>query len=213
MLNEDIIPITFHGGTGGNFLCHLIVSAKINNQKVIKLSKHGNAHNGMQDLLPPSVGLFRPDEEKINFLLSQIPDTSIIKPYYVVTHIGNINMLNKTFKKSIRIIYDQDDIGEIVAAYYGKWAMDVNSSTLDFSSFSPKISLWLLRYLPNFRKMSDMPNVLFISWKELFKLDMDELIAKISTFTSINAENFSKDSIVHWREKTQYCLDTFIDSK
>jgi hypothetical protein len=61
--------------------------------------------------------------------------------------------------------------------------------------------------------MSDMPNVLFISWKELFKLDMDELIAKISKFTSINAENFSKDSIVHWREKTQYCLDTFIDSK
>ena len=41
---EDIIPVTFIGGTGGNFLCHFIVSAKRNIKNIIELSEHGNAH-------------------------------------------------------------------------------------------------------------------------------------------------------------------------
>ena len=39
-MNEDIIPITYMSGTGGNFLCHFILSAKNNNKNNITFSKY-----------------------------------------------------------------------------------------------------------------------------------------------------------------------------
>ena len=210
---EDIIPITFMGGTGGNFLCHFIVSAKRNSKDVIELSKHGNAHeNCLKEAPGPPFGHNQPDTKKIIFILTQPLHSVAEKPYYTSAHITDINLINTYFKKSIRITYEQTDIEEIASVYYGKWYIDGNN-VKSFSNTKRSHKIHIGMFQPTFTKIENMSNVLFISWKELFKGDIEELIRKISIFTDINLDNFSRESIVHWRTKTQYCIDTFSETK
>ena len=206
---EDIIPISYIGGTGGNFLCHFIVSAKRNIKNVITLSEHGNAHEfSLKDLVTFSKGINWPDKDKIDFLLSQSPDPTIKKPYYVSCHIKDVNLIKNTFKKSIRIVYDLDDLEEITTVFYGKWAID------DTQKIRPiyKKEFYMRdihKQHQNFNKITDMDGILFISWKEYFKGNIDDFIKKLSTFTNIDVKNFSKESLIHWRSKTQDFIDKF----
>jgi hypothetical protein len=39
--------------------------------------------------------------------------------------------------------------------------------------------------------------------------NINDLISKISMFTNINKDKFSTESLIYWRDKTQYCIDTF----
>ena len=213
---EDIIPVTYMGGTGGNFLCHFIVSAKRNIQTIIELSEHGNAHeNSIKDIPGSTLGVRQPDDLKINSILShlnqnEIPNHLISqKPYYTTGHITDLSMINAYFKKSIRITYEYNDMKEIATIFYGKFYHDCGKP------FEPKILYKnrLVMILSEFTKLENMPNILFISWKELFKGNIEELITKISTFTDINPDNFSRESLIHWRTKTQYCIDTFSETK
>ena len=214
---DDIIPISYVGGTGGNFLYHFITNAKKNITGIMKLSEHGNTHlagtRETSEGLP--VGMDWPDEVKINYLLTNtyVTDPDAIKPYYIPVHIVDINAINLIFKKSIRIVYDLDDIEDLTIVFYGKWAIDTKSKHQHKSLreihhwFYIKMKTWL----PKFNNIENMPNVLFISWKELFREDIDILIEKINKFTAIPVENFSKEAIIHWRNKTQYCIDKFKD--
>jgi len=207
---EDIVPITYMSGAGGNFLCNFIVSAKRNIKTVIELSEHGNAHGGMRDIDPSSRGINWSDKDKIDYLLHQLtnPNPSIEKPYYVNCHVKDINLISNTFKKSIRIIYDLDDVKEIAVVFYGKWKIDEDK----IKPFSiAKSNIMIRSFQSKFTKLDNMPNVLFISWKELFKGNIEELIIKLSTFTEIDSNNFSCESLMHWRNKTQYCIDKFTD--
>ena len=205
---EDIIPVTYMGGTGGNFLCHFIVSAKRNIQTIIELSEHGNAHeNSIKDIPGSTLGVRQGNktksyEKSLNHLISQ-------KPYYTTGHITDLSMINAYFKKSIRITYEYNDMKEIATIFYGKFYHDCGKP------FEPKILYKnrLVMILSEFTKLENMPNILFISWKELFKGNIEELITKISTFTDINPDNFSRESLIHWRTKTQYCIDTFSETK
>ena len=228
---EDIIPVTYMYGTGGNFLCHFIVSAKRNIQTIIELSEHGNAHkNNLKDAWGTPYGPRHPDQPKIDILLQaeefDMPNYPVLqKPYYTTAHIVDINLINVHFKKSIRITYDIDDSIEIVIVFYGKWHIDQRNQWIsegdeeklnEFKpSSNPKITnaASLKSFQSKFTKLENMPNVLFISWKELFKGNIEELITKISTFTDINPDNFSRESLIHWRTKTQYCIDTFSETK
>ena len=209
ILTDDIIPISYMGGTGGNFLCHFIVSAKRNIKNVISLSEHGNAHEfSLKDLDTFSKGINWSDKDKIDFLLSQAPDATIKKPYYVSCHIKDINLINNIFKNSIRIVYDPDDLEEITSVFYGKWAVDDVQKTRPI--YSKEFYLRDIRkHQSKFNKVEEMNNILFISWKEYFKGNIDDFIKKLSTFTNIDVKNFSKESLIHWRSKTQDCIDKF----
>ena len=206
---EDIIPITFMSGSGGNFLCHFIVSAKRNIHDIIELSTHGNAHAfSLKDLDTFSKGINWPDKDKIDFLLSQSPDTTIKKPYYVSCHIKDVNLIKNTFKKSIRIVYDLDDLEEITTVFYGKWAIDDSQKIRPI--YKKEFYMRDIRKQhQNFNKIADMDGILFISWKELFKENIEEFISKLSIFTGIDKDNFSRESLMHWRNKTQFCINTF----
>jgi len=212
--NEDIIPITYMAGTGGNFLCHFIISAKRNIKTVIKLSEHGNAHqHNLRDISGHPAGIPDPDIEKINFILSGLLRDTAEKPYYTPSHITDINLINDNFKRSIRITYDLDDISEIATVFYGKFVVDTYDPIKhNFMKQTPRtIKHGAISWKSKFTKIENMPNVLFISWKELFKGNVEELISKISIFTEIDTNNFSRESLIHWRNKTQYCIDKFID--
>ena len=210
---EDIIPVSFMGGTGGNFLCHFIVSAKRNVQDIIELSKYGNAHDhGLKDIDGPPYGIAMPDHIKIDYILNNLNLTKVEKPYYTSAHLVDIDLINSTFKKSIRITYDLDDISDISAAFYGKSRIDVRKTKLSIKHpANLEVTLLQSKFNEKFKKIENMPNVLFVSWKELFKENIDDLITKLSTFTSISYVNFSVESLIQWRTKTQYCLDTFMD--
>ena len=210
---EDIIPVSFMGGTGGNFLCHFIVSAKRNVQDIIELSKYGNAHDhGLKDIDGPPYGVTMPDHVKINYILNNANLVKVEKPYYTSAHLVDIDLINSTFKKSIRITYDLDDISDISAAFYGKSRIDVRKTKLSIKHpANLEVTLLQSKFNEKFKKNENMPNVLFVSWKELFKENIDDLITKLSTFTSISYVNFSVESLIQWRTKTQYCLDTFMD--
>jgi hypothetical protein len=135
------------------------------------------------------------------------------KPYYTNAHIVDVDLINSAFKKSIRITYDPDDISDISAAYYGKFRVDVRKTKLSINHpANLEVTLLQSKFNEKFKKNENMPNVLFVSWKELFKENIDDLITKLSIFTDINAENFSKESLIHWRNKTQYCIDTFTET-
>lgn len=208
---EDIIPITFMGGTGGNFLCHFIVSAKRNIQDIIELSEHGNAHeNCLKEAPGPSFGVNQPDIKKINFILTQPLYSEIEKPYYTSAHITDINLVTTNFKRSIRITYELNDTEEISAVYYGKFYIDTINSNFKTQQIE-YINISSIRWQTKFTKLENIPNVLFVSWKELFRGNIEELITKISIFTEIDANNFSRESLMHWRNKTQYCIDKFTD--
>jgi hypothetical protein len=207
---EDIIPVTFIGGTGGNFLCHFIVSAKRNIKNIIELSEHGNAHkNCLKDVSGLNFGVSYPDDKKINSILIGTPHCIEKKPYYTSAHIADINLINNNFKRSIRIIYELNDIKEISTVFYGKFLIDENKTSIKSNFTHTKSNLF--RWQSKFTKLENMPNVLFISWKELFKGNIEELITKLSIFTKIDILNFSRESLTHWRNKTQYCIDKFTD--
>lgn len=218
---EDIIPITYMSGCGGNFLCHFIVSAKRNIQDIMEFSKYGNAHkNGMKDIGSLPYGFLTPDQEKIDYVLSHLHEQSmmnhsLVKPYYTSLHVQDIDILNNNFKKSIRITYEPDDIDELVAVYRGKWFVDSfdRNATIKMSDsvhlyFSKKNLNKMNKF---FCKIENMTNVLFISWKELFKGNIDNLVTNLSTFTHIHTVNFSNEALIQWRDKTQHCIDTFTE--
>jgi hypothetical protein len=209
---EDIIPITFIGGTGGNFLCHFIVSAKRNIQDIIELSEHGNAHeNCLKDLSGLHFSASYPDNKKIDSILSGILIYDMAKkPYYTSSHIADINLININFKRSIRIIYELDDVQEISTVFYGKFYIDESNTPVKSHHKFNKLNL--IRWQSKFNYIENMPNVLFISWKELFKGNIEELITKLSIFTEIDINNFSRESLMHWRDKTQYCIDKFTNN-
>jgi hypothetical protein len=198
-------------GSGGNFLCHLIVSAKKNNRERILLSHYGNAHShGLKDIKPKSLYSSFNDDDVVNSLLAQKANITIKKPYYTPVHIFDIHVVNNTFKKSIRITYDMDDIEEISTTFYGKWfRLHSDNIKLEKNLSIDILKANTIKVLPLFKKEDNMPNILFISWKDLFRTNIDNLISKLSIFTDINTNNFFKESIIHWRNKTQYCIDTF----
>jgi hypothetical protein len=64
-----------------------------------------------------------------------------------------------------------------------------------------------LKYSSRFFKEYESDNVLNVSWKELFHLDTNILVEKISAFTSIPKENFNISNLLEWRKVTSQCLD------
>jgi hypothetical protein len=207
---EDILPVTFIAGTGGNFLCHFIVSAKRNIKDIIKLSEHGNAHLFCsKDILGPVEGLSTPDLVKIEYIFSQLPYIGSIKPYYTSAHLIDINTINYYFSRSIRITYEVDDIPDIATVFYGKFIVDEGKTKKSIKNISAEPYQWINKF--SFKE--NMPSILFVSWKELLNGNINDLISKISMFTNINKDKFSTESLIYWRNKTQYCIDKFKDMR
>jgi hypothetical protein len=202
------------GGSGGNFLCHFIISAKRKDKTLPILSEHGNVHNDnhYKDLNGPALGINDPDSEKLKFLLSQeISDKVKPPPYYTVVHFTEIKLLAANFKKAIKIVFDKNDIDTIAINFVTKYEVDTLGEPYDpirLNSMRISNKMSIAKWHNYFLK-EDYPNILFISWKELFLGDIDQLINKISEYTGIEFEYFLKDSLIMWRIKTQQGLDNF----
>jgi len=215
VVNESTIPITYQIGTGGNFLCHFLISARQNNTQLPALSEYGNAHKGPRDFMGISRIKDTTDEMNIKIMLEQSSYLSsyitTTKPYFGALHIYDANLINSYFKKSIRLVYESNDINEIATIFYGKWVLDNVRRNGHEGRSNEHIISTITEEASLFCKDDNLTNILFVSWKELFKGDVEDLISKLSTFTEINPANFHRESIKYWREKTQHCLNTFSD--
>lgn len=206
-----IVPVTFLGGTGGHFLASFITAAKHNIQGVMNLSKYGNAH--LSDLIEiEASSKFYPHNVSDMAIIEAILDTDLnpkfpdVKPWFTKEHIYDLDLVNQYFEKSIRITYDTDDILDIAWLRLRK----TNDGDIDYKSLMfSKAKRYVRQNQHIFINHPNISNVLFVSWKELFKGNVNELITKLSIFTDIDAANFSIESLIHWRDKTQYCIDSF----
>lgn len=207
---EDVVPIIYMNGTGGNFLCHFIVSAKRNIKDIISLSKHGNAHiHGLKDIPHPTWGIRIPDIDKINHINESLKNIQDIqKPYYTSAHISDIDLVNSYFKRHIKITYEMNDINEVVPASLGKFHIDTeNKNEEDLYKYLADIKWITMRY-NKFFKNTDKENVLCVSWKELYHSDPAIIIDKLNLFTDIPKENFSIEQLLIWRDTTKKCIET-----
>ena len=209
--NIDIIPIRYMSGTGGQFLSSFITAAKTKNNQAIHLSLFGNAHtNNLLDFsLPghPAFGPDKPDSLKIDATLNLIGNEGSVPIYYSAMHFMDIKLLLTTFDRVISITYDIDDVSDIALIFYGKFYIDELQSNTDISNHRYVTMKITLKYSSRFFKEYESDNVLNVSWKELFHLDTNILVEKISAFTSIPKENFNISNLLEWRKVTSQCLD------
>lgn len=210
---EDIVPITYINGSGGNFLCHFIVSAKRNNKNIIELSKHGNTHEfGLKDIPSPSFGILTADNLKINHILTQTPNILANTPYYTSAHIADPKLIHDNFKKSIRIVYDLDDVDELTLIHLGKYSVDCENINLEsVHTQLPFIKFRIKKYNEFFKNNENYDSMLLVSWKEIYHSDPQILIDKLHKFTNIPKNNFSLEQMLIWRNATQMCIETVLN--
>ena len=209
-MTVDIIPISYMSGTGGNFLCHFIVSAKYNDfdKYALKLSIYGNAHGNGADIPIAPYAPYDSDEKKIDYLLSYDIATDKIKPYYTLGHIVDSQLITKNFKKSIRITYDKDDIDLLTNIFIGKYVSDSKNLVRNkLSIFIPATKFQLVKNSTNF-VYEQHDNVLYVSWKNIYHDNPSILIDKLHKFTDIPVINFSIDQLLQWRDTTRLGANT-----
>ena len=193
-------------GTGGNFLCSFIIAAKNNNQSLFKLSEHGNMHsNAIKDIATPAHSIEYIDQYKINSIV-EAPIDSNSAPYYTSSHIVDLELLHNYFFRSIRIIYSTENIPEIGYTYVGKFFVDEKHYIKNIPMLYKMTINNLYKYQPKFTEQ-DIPNILYISWNELYKDDSSLLLGKISKFTSIDIDKFNISNLIQWRESTSNCIN------
>lgn len=204
-MDNSLLVITYATGTGGSFLQQYITYAKLKRMDPISLSDFGNAHNfPLIEIAQPMGGLWKtPDEEKIEFLLDQIPSIGAIKPYVALAHIVDLELAQKAFYKVIRITYDLDDIDELVPNYLGKFYLDQEQN----KTVTPKdVNLRQLAFKLDhklFTEAKNYPNVLYVTYKELAHIDSDVLNKKLSNFLNLDVDAFNVDNLIAWRRATR----------
>lgn len=201
-MNDNFIPITFIGGTGGAFLSGFLTDAKNNNLEDMILSKHGNAHGCNNDVPIPTYDLFTvPDMFKIKSVLAcKIPE-SVKKPCFVPLHILDLNLCLTYFNKSIRITYEEDDISELAIIFIIKNLIDIHNHNPKFFKLNNREKT--LKDNMNFFKPCIDTRVLNVSWKELYKGDVTVLTDKLSKFTGITTNKFNIKNLIAWRLLTE----------
>lgn len=209
MYSEDIIPVTFVGGSGGRFLASFLAMANHGIMDKMSLSKHGNAHTAFHTPLPES-GIDDNSMVYIESLFKFEINPFFRKPYFVSCHIADLNLLSKHFQKTIRIVYDEDDVSDIVLVFLGKLGIDdLNYSTQqlkdNYTKLTPRYKVIQRRF--HFKSTPQLyDNVLFVSWKDLCYSEPDMLIEKLSNFTHVPQNQFSIDNLLNWRRATMDCL-------
>ena len=204
--STNIIPITFMGGTGGNFLSHLLTTAKVNKVIKLKLSKYGNAHTQFKEVHIPAYSIDTDSFMQVNHLYQMLPKKAESNPpFFVSCHIRDHLIVADRFEKSIRITYEKDDIDILSKVMLGIYALEsLDISTDDTATLQNLLRQYVGKYnrfLPYFQNQST-DNILCVRWKDLIQNDPDDLILKLSNFTGINKERFDVTHIVAWRDAT-----------
>jgi hypothetical protein len=205
-MTNDIIPITFAGGTGGAMLTQLLIKAKKLDFSDITLSKNGNAHSNLEDIEPCTLGIPNSDIDKITHIMNANV-LGKVAPYFVSLHLKDLNMFSKYFNKIIRITYEDDDVEDLAYIFVMKNNVDIGEITdLDYLTKFNQRKLFLKMYQPYFKHLESNDNILYVRWKEIYNGNESELINTLADFTSIPKINFNENLINNWRHVTKASL-------
>lgn len=222
MKNNFHIPITYAGGTGGNFLSSWLNAASLNNQSILNYSEYGNAHKtninilyggGMNIGTGTNLSEHLSEEEKIKLINDEVRNYHL---RFFATHMANKNLLLNYFEKVIIITYEKSNIEEVAIVHTVKWAKDDDSIPVKkwveeklksktypemYSSFMKYQKVSLLRFLPDFTENNDN-NVIYISWNNLYNDEHNILVDRLSDQLNIPKDNFNLENLFKWRELT-----------
>jgi hypothetical protein len=208
-LIENIIPVTFFGGTGGNFLSSFLSHALAKDYSLMSINESGNMHSNRDSYT--NVGLFIDTTGHINLrkiLRDRDKDKELRFPS---THIADPSLALKYFKKVIKTYFTDDQYLEIMGVFYLKNNYFLKEP-VDFSASEERDIL--LRFInrrieekKEFTRLCENcpdlePNLLNVSWSEMVYEDPNNLIEKLGVFTGIPVENFNIINLLEWRRLT-----------
>lgn len=208
--------MTFISGTGGRFLSYLLNSSKSKDSPDIILSEHGNAHAvGMLgiEVYTLSYSTATPVDIQIqdilNFHNSMGESLKKESPHYCSGHIIGIDQLLTSFEKAVLLSYDEDDILDTSYAFIAKHAIDDAKLNLtEIKNLMYGIIKVNIEVMHDFISRKDLePNLLNVSWKELYKGDINEFVKKISDFTQMPEGNFKVNDLIEWRKRTTNSIE------
>ncbi len=213
------MPISFMGGTGGNFVRSLLISAKVGYTNLWDISSNGNSHWGPMEVYNDTFNRIPNDLScSVEHVLDAIKHSTLTYDegdcFYQNMHILQLDSIMQHFAKSIRVIYDFDDITDVSVAMVAKNSGDGNLNANDFQYMKKNFvvrKMVMIRHLKDFQRADDFNGrVLYVSWKDICYKDAKEFFSGLSQFTGIPLENFSLDNLTRWRSKT---LGTIEDLK
>lgn len=199
MKHKSIIPISFVPGSGGRFLNYILNSTKdttsidtseVDLEHMYKLVvAFGNMKLQSQSMLVA-------EQDQINDLINYAIDYNFDTIEYCGCNVLDADMLLNNFEKVIQITYEESDIPDISLSFVFEYLPDdvisVTSATANNS----------MNYITNFTTDIDETSLLRVTWKELYKDNIDNLITKLSDFLNLSTDTFKVDEIIEWRKQT-----------
>ena len=222
--NNNIIPISFIAGSGGRFVSYLINSAKCTKPVQLQFSERGNAHdlwNLEIELTSTPFPIPFPVGEHAKFFFNVFNkhrrNADYLKinplPWYGSCHVEDIDTLLMYFNKAIHIGFDANDVSDISLAFIGKQMIDdrkINDS-ISINEEYVHYSQYLTDSLSSRTIRPDLePNLLSITWKDIYVNDPTILIDKLSNFSNIPYDKFKLNDLIEWRNRTKNGIDGLI---
>ena len=195
--NSTVIPISFVPGSGGRFLNYILNSTKATVGSInVDLEGMYNLVVAFGNMKVQSQSMLVPAQNQINDLLNYAIDKDVGTLEYCSCHVLDIDMLLNNFQKVIQITYEESDLADISFSFISENIPEdikaVSSATVNNN----------MTYISNFKTNNDETSFLRVTWKELYKEDIDALITKLSNFLNIHKDLFDIDEIIKWRKQT-----------
>jgi len=191
------IPITFVGGSGGHFVCHLLNAAFTNNQSTVSLSKNGDAHNSQLGFCIGG-GIFDDGTSEI----LAYANSNEKRNKFVAMHCSDFEFLRTSFQKMIVITYAKQNIEEIATVFANKWRRK-NETEHNHTKEKEGAMLAHISVSSIFTDtLLSSERVMNLSWDNLFRGDVNEVVLSLSTFTQIPITNFNIPNLIYWRKLT-----------
>lgn len=196
--HTNIIPISFVPGSGGRFLNYILNSTRstttidtnIDLEHMFKLVvAFGNMKLQSQSMLVPV-------QEQLNDLLNYAIDSNSDITEYCGCHVLDVPILLNNFEKVIQITYEESDILDISFSFIAENIPDdlrmIVSATVNNN----------MKYISSFKTEGDNPSLLRISWKELYKEDITNIVEKLNNFLNLSTDTIKVDELLEWRNET-----------
>ena len=118
---------------------------------------------------------------------------------YIAVHCTDFQFLLSNFQKMIVITYSEKNIKEISTVFANKWE--------NHSKIQSRTPQWYIKSYVNLLelytdKLVSTNTVFNLSWDNLFRGDIYELISSLSEFTQIPIPNFNIENLIYWRKLT-----------
>jgi len=203
---EDIIPINFINGSGGNFLSTWLTLAKYNNQQKVEFTQYGGMHTDRYVEVPKfGAGLSVSLDAKLEYLksfdfLQNFEER--YPPYFISIH-ANVKELKNHFSKVINITFKDNNIPDISACFLLKYFGNFTKiNATEFKNFCTTVRSNYINFLP----IEDV-KICNLFWTELYLAEPLDLINKLSKFTDIPIINFNVDNLLSWRNKSTETIE------